>query len=77
VERTDAAKHRKVRYADPPVFVDIGSIVASYTLSEGAAGGATIAPSGTNSGLLSGSVTFSNSPTITYTPLTGSAYTGA
>ena len=64
----------KVRYADPPVFVDIGSIVASYTLSEGAAGGATIAPSGTNSGLLSGAVTFSNSPTITYTPLTGNAY---
>ena len=64
----------KVRYVDPPIFVDIGSIVASYTLSEGATGGATIAPSGTNSGVLGGAVTFSNSPTITYTPLTGNAY---
>ncbi len=64
----------KVRYADAPVFVDIGSIVASYTLSQGATAGATIAPSGTNSGILGGSVTLSNSPTITYTPLTGNAY---
>ena len=64
----------KVRYVDPPIFVDVGSIVASYTLLEGASAGATIAPSGTNSGVLGGSVAFSNSPTITYTPLTGNAY---
>ncbi len=67
----------KVRYIDPPVFVDVGSIVASYTLSQGATLEGTIVPtgpSGSNSLTLGGSAVFSNSPTITYTPLTGSAY---
>jgi hypothetical protein len=63
----------KVRYIDYPVFVDIGSIVASYTLSQNASVGGTI-QSGTNNAVLGGSVTFSNSPTITYVPLTGNAY---
>jgi hypothetical protein len=64
----------KVRYVDYPVFLDIGSIVASYTLSQNASVGGTIQPSGTNSAVLGRAVTFSNSPTITYVPLTGNAY---
>ena len=64
----------KVRYIDPPVFVDVGSIVASYSLSQGATVGGTLEKGGTNSAALGGSVLFSNSPTITYTPLTGNAY---
>jgi hypothetical protein len=64
----------KVRYIDPPIFVDIGSIVASYTLTQGATAGGTFVPSGSNSAVVGGAVTFSNSPTITYTPLTGNAY---
>jgi hypothetical protein len=65
----------KLRYLDPPVFVDVGSIVASYTLSLNASAGGTINPPGTNSAaVLGGSVFLSNSPTITYTPLTGNAY---
>lgn len=69
----------KVRYADPPIFVDVGSIVASYSLVQGVSAGATIAPDaggsslGTN-GTLGGFATYSNTPTITYTPLTGNAY---
>jgi hypothetical protein len=64
----------KVRYVDPPVFVDIGSIVASYTLFQSASAAGTIQPGGASSADLGGSVSFSNSPTITYTPLTGAAY---
>jgi hypothetical protein len=64
----------KVRYVDPPVFVDVGSIVSSYTLSQGASVGGNFQPSGPNTANLGGSVAFSNSPTITYTPLTGNAY---
>jgi hypothetical protein len=64
----------KVRYVDLPVFVDIGNIVSSYTLSQGATVGGTIQPTGTSSAALGGSLTYSNSPTITYTPLTGNAY---
>lgn len=63
----------KLRYMDPPTFVDIGSIVASYSLQQTASAGGTIeSPNG--SALLGVSGTYSNSPTITYTPLTGSKF---
>jgi hypothetical protein len=64
----------KVRYLDPPVYVDIANIVASYTLAQSATAEGTIEPGGVNNGVLGGSIAFSHSPTITYTPLTGSAY---
>jgi hypothetical protein len=64
----------KMRYIDPPVFVDIGNIVSSYSLVQSASLGGTIIPSGGSSVPLGGAGTFSNSPTITYTPLTGNAY---
>ncbi len=64
----------KFRYVDPPVFVDVGSIVSSYSLSQGASLGGNFVPSGSNSASIGGSVAFSTSPTITYTPLTGNAY---
>ena len=64
----------KVRYLDPPVFVDIGSIVSSYTLTQNASVGGTVLQPGANQLSLGAGVGFSNSPTITYTPLTGNAY---
>jgi hypothetical protein len=64
----------KLRYLDPPVFVDVGNIVASYTLAQTASAGGTIIPNGGSSATVGGSVGLSNSPTITYTPLTGNAY---
>jgi hypothetical protein len=63
----------KLRYMDPPTFVDIGSIVASYSLQQNASVGATI-QSPNSSGVLGASGSYSNSPTITYTPLTGSKF---
>lgn len=63
----------KLRYMDPPTFVDIGSIVASYSLQQNASVGGTIqSPNG--AAVLGASGTYSNSPTITYTPLTGSKF---
>ena len=69
----------KMRYLDPPVFVDVGNIVASYSLVQGVSAGATIAPDGGGSslgtnGTVGGFGTYSNTPTITYTPLTGSKF---
>lgn len=65
----------KVRYVDPPIFVDVGNIVASYTLAQSASAGGKISTEGAASnGTLGGSISFSNTPTITYTPLTGNAY---
>ena len=56
----------KVRYVDPPAFVDVGSIVASYTLAQNASVGGTITPQGSSSAMLGGSVGLSSTPTITY-----------
>jgi hypothetical protein len=64
----------KVRYLDPPIFVDVGNILASYTLAQTASVGGMIMPIGGSNATLSGSVGLSNSPTITYTPMTGDAY---
>ena len=65
----------KLRYVDAPTFIDVGSIVSSYTLSETATAAGTIVPgtSGSNAAIGIGG-TFSNSPTITFTPLTGSKF---
>jgi hypothetical protein len=66
----------KLRYLDPPVYVDVGNIVSSYTLLQNASVTGAINPSGIAGGaaVLNGGVAFANSPTITYTPLTGNAY---
>lgn len=64
----------KLRYLDPPLFVDVGNIVASYTLAYTASAGGTISPNGGGNATLGGSAGLTSSPTITYTPLTGNAY---
>ena len=56
----------KLRYVDAPTFIDVGSIVSSYTLSETATATGTIVPGTSGSGAAIGiGGTFSNSPTIT------------
>jgi hypothetical protein len=52
----------------------VGNVVASYTLAQTASVGGTIVPNGGSNATLGGSVGLSDTPTITYTPLTGSAY---
>jgi hypothetical protein len=65
----------KMRYIDAPTFVDVGNIVSSYTLTQTASLGAQVNSSGPttveNFGV--GGV-LSNSPTVTYVPLTGSKF---
>jgi hypothetical protein len=65
----------KMRYFDPPVFVDVGNIVASYSLVQGVNATGNIVPNGaTPDATIGGFGTYSNTPTITYTPLTGSKF---
>ncbi len=65
----------KLRYLDAPTFVDVGNIVVSYTLTQTASVGARInSPAGTAQESLGVGGVFSNTPTITYTPLMGSKY---
>ncbi len=65
----------KVRYVDPPVFVDVGNIVASYSLQQGVTVGGNIVPDASAPyATVGGFGTYGNSPTITYTPLTGNKF---
>jgi len=67
----------KFRYLDPPIFVDVGQIVAGYSI-EGTIGlGATESSDGTVQGdffSLGAGGRYVDRPTITYTPLTGSRF---
>jgi hypothetical protein len=66
----------KLRYLDPPAFVDVGQIVAGYSLETGLEAGAQFARpnAGDTFGAVGGHVVFTDRPTITYTPLTGSRF---
>jgi len=64
----------KVRYADPPVFLDIAQVVTQYTL-EGSATINTPDWSGTPSGPAAGAFgRWAESPTITYNLVTGDRF---
>jgi hypothetical protein len=63
----------KIRYIDPPIFVDVGQIVSGYTLEYGASAGGTLT-SGADSVTLGGSARYTDRPTITYVPLTGDKF---
>ena len=67
----------KLRYLDPPIFVDVGQIVASRSLSRNLSvdgGASSIGGTAIGSVGLSAGGTYSDSPTVTYTPLTGDKF---
>jgi hypothetical protein len=60
------------RYADPPTFLSINQVVASYTLqtSAGVTGGIDVTLPG-RTGTLTGNAQYSQTPTMTFSPITG------
>jgi hypothetical protein len=67
----------KLRYLDPPIFVEVGQIVAGYQLQMGATVGGQISSDHAiqgNSLNLGGAATFIDRPTVTYVPLTGNKF---
>jgi hypothetical protein len=69
----------KMRYIDPPIFVDVGQIVAGYQFESAVSLTGQTYPSGGGNGYLNGNLQgrFTDRPTITYTPLTGSKFISA
>lgn len=67
----------KIRYMDTPVFVDVSSIVAGYSMQTGVSVNGVVSSSGAvqgNYGSAGGQAIFTEKPTITYVPLTGEKF---
>ena len=67
----------KIRYLDLPVFVDVASIVAGYSLQTGVSAGGTLSSeSGTQGNFLmaGAQAVYTDRPTITYQPMTGQKF---
>ncbi len=61
----------KLRYGEMPMFLDVASVINQYTVEGGLS--ALVAPGGDEEFFARG--TFTDRPTVTYTPLTGEAFT--
>jgi hypothetical protein len=67
----------KLRYLDPPVFVDVGQIVAGYSVETTVSAGASFPDNdafGGSTATFGGAARYTDRPTITYTPLTGNRF---
>lgn len=63
----------RLRYRDTPLFLELGSVVAGYTLEGGlnAAGTVVPGPGGLDSVVVGGDIRVIEQPTVTYAPLQG------
>jgi hypothetical protein len=67
----------KLRYMDPPIFVDVGQIVSGYSLQTSLNAGGSLPSNdklGGDTAVLGGSAVYTDRPTITYVPLTGNKF---
>jgi len=66
----------RMRYADPPVFLDVSSIINTYSVAgKGSLGTAQLAAPGVDSVTLGVEGSWSNTPTVTYQPVAGDRFT--
>jgi len=66
----------KMRYADTPVFLDVGQIISGYQLQGAVTVGASLNGASAVGDILNlgSAATYTDRPTITYTPLTGAHF---
>ncbi len=64
----------KLRYLDPPIFVDVGQIVAGYTLELDGSLAGNVGQGNNNMLNLGAATKYTDRPTVTYTPLTGNKF---
>jgi hypothetical protein len=65
----------RLRYADTPVFLDVTSIINSYSITGKLNASAQLPSSEPDTLVLGGDRTWSNTPTVTYQPLMGDRFT--
>lgn len=64
-----------LRYGDAPMFLTVTSVISQYTREASASVGATLNPAnGSDGGSAGGSVLLRETPTVTYTPITGARF---
>jgi hypothetical protein len=64
-----------IRYGDAPLFLNVTSVISQYTREASAHVGATLDPaSDSDGGSAGGEVLLRETPTVTYTPITGSRF---
>ena len=67
----------KLRYMDLPVFVDVASIVAGYSMQTGVSVNGTLSSQNAvqgNYATMGGQAIYTDRPTVTYVPLTGEKF---
>ena len=66
----------RLRYADPPTFLDTTQVIAGYSVSKSVSGGFYAYPATAVGNYLfgTGTMTAGESPTFTYQPVTGQQY---
>jgi len=64
----------RLRYADAPIFIDVTSVINSYTLTGSANASANLSTENSNQVTVGANGLFSNTPTVTYQPLTGDRF---
>lgn len=67
----------RLRYADPPIFVDVGQVIAGYSLETSVSVAGVASSRGAvqgDYGSLGAQGRFTDRPTITYSPLTGNRF---
>lgn len=67
----------KLRYLDLPVFVDVSSVVAGYSLQTGVSASGSFPENGAlggDSATIGGTAVYTDRPTVTYTPMTGQKF---
>jgi hypothetical protein len=65
----------RLRYADAPVFLDVASVINSYSVAGKMSGSAQIPEAAANLFNLGGEGSWSNTPTVTYQPVMGDRFT--
>lgn len=65
----------RIRYGDAPIFLEVGSIINSYSVSGKASAGAELPASNPDVFTFGTEGIWSNTPTVTYQPLAGERFT--